>query len=456
MVAATLDRWMAERMGLGTPSASGGEAAERRVLTHTALEAWQLAELRATIAYARAASPFYRARHDWPDIEIRGLEDVARLPFTRPADLLRNDPPFLALSQGAVARVVTLATSGTSGPAKRLHFTAEDQEATIDFFHHGMALFARPGDRVAIAFAGERPGGVGDGLATAVRRLGATPLLTPLAPGPAEFAERLRAAKPDVVAGPPVPLLAAARVSASDGGAPIAIRAALLSSDHVAKSLSRAIAKAWGVEVFEHWGMTETGYGGAVDCAFHCGCHLRESELYVEVVDPVTGARQPPGALGEVVVTTLRRRSVPLLRYRTGDLARLIDAPCACGSALRRLADFSGRIGAEAPLPGGGALTLPRLDEALFAIEAIADFSATVEDGAPMVLALRVATASPARAPAVAAAVRSRLAADPVVGPALASGALRLDVELADGAARLHDGKRRLHMSGAAACARCC
>lgn len=342
MIAATLDRWMAERIGLGSSRPADGAAAQRLVLTRADLDAWRLAELRATVAHARAASPFYRSQSGWPDIEIHSLKDFARLPFTRPADLLRNDPPFLALSQSAVARVVTLATSGTSGAPKRLHFTAHDQEATIDFFHHGMALVARPGDRVAIAFAGERPGGIGEGLATAIGRLGATPLLTPLAPGPTEFAERLRAAKPDVVAGPPVPLLAAARVSASDRGAPIAIRAALLSSDHVAKSLSRAIAKAWGAEVFEHWGMTETGFGGAVDCAFHCGCHLRENALYVEVVDPVTQAPLPPGALGEVVVTTLRRRGLPLLRYRTGDLARLIDEPCACGSVLRRLADFSG------------------------------------------------------------------------------------------------------------------
>ena len=55
--------------------------------------------------------------------------------------------------------------------------------------------------------------------------------------------------------------------------------------------------------------MTETGYGGAVDCAFHCGCHLRENELYVEVVDPETGEPLPAGALGEIVVTTLRRRA---------------------------------------------------------------------------------------------------------------------------------------------------
>ena len=200
-----------------------------------------------------------------------------------------------------------------------------------------MALFTRPGDRAAIAFPAGHPGGIADGLAIALRRLGAEPLLAPLSAGPVELAAWLRAAKPDVVAGPPVPLLAAARLAISDGGAPLRVRAMLLSSDHVAESLARAIAAACGAEIFEHWGMTETGYGGAVDCAYHCGCHLRENELFVEVVDPETGEPLPPGALGEVVVSTLRRRGVPLLRYRTGDLVRLIEEPCPCGSVLRRL-----------------------------------------------------------------------------------------------------------------------
>ena len=119
----------------------------------------------------------------------------------------------------------------------------------------------------------------------------------------------------------------------------------LLSSDHVAESLARSLAVAWGAEVFRHWGMTETGYGGAVDCDFHCGCHLREDELLVEVVDPEIGAPAPAGAVGEIVVSTLRRRGAPLLRYRTGDLARLIDEPCR---ADRRCGDSTASPAASA------------------------------------------------------------------------------------------------------------
>jgi phenylacetate-coenzyme A ligase PaaK-like adenylate-forming protein len=435
---------MAARTGLAPP------------LTRAAIDAWRLARLNETIAYARAASPFYRARRDGPDGPLARIEDVARLPFTAAADLLANDPPLLALSQSAIARVVTLETSGTSGPPKRLHFTPDDLEATVDFFHHGMALFARPGDRAAIAFPGRCPGGVAAGLAVALRRLGAVPVAAPSPLDPVALAAWLREERPDVVAGPPVPLLAAARVAANDGGAPIRARAVLLSSDHVAESLARSLAAAWGAEVFRHWGMTETGYGGAVDCAYHCGCHLREDELLVEVVDPATGAPAPAGAVGEVVISTLRRRSAPLLRYRTGDLARLIEAPCPCGSALKRLDGFAGRVGAGAPLPSGGELTLPRLDEVLFALEAVSDFAAVVETGAPATLTLSIAAPAPLRVAATLETVRARLAADPIVGAALRAGALSVEAAFADVAGFSSPAKRQLTIREAASCAQCC
>ena len=296
-----------------------------------------------------------------------------------------------------------------------------------------MALFTRPGDRVAIAFPGRSPGGVSAGLAAALRRLDAIPLVAPSSLNPDALAAWLRDERPDVVAGPPVPLLAAARAATHDGGARIRARAVLLSSDHVAASLARSLQPATsGAQVFHHWGMTETGCGGAVDCSHHCGCHLREDELLVEVVDPKTGAPAPAGVVGEVVVSTIRRRGAPLLRYRTGDLALLVDQPCACGSTLRRLDGFAGRIGGGAPLATGGESTLPQLDESLFAVEAISDFVAVVETGDPLTLKLSIASPSPLRVAATLAAVHARLAEDPVVGRALRAGRLRIEAGFCD------------------------
>jgi phenylacetate-coenzyme A ligase PaaK-like adenylate-forming protein len=407
------------------------------------LEALQFSRLAETIAHARARSPFYRDRADWPEGPIDGQAALARLPFTTPDDLVRADPPLAAVSAGEIERMVTQPTSGTTGAPKRVGFSAEDREATLDFFHHGMSLFTTARDRVAIAFPADRPGGVGDGLAAALRRLGATPLIVPSEATPEELADFLRREGATMAAGPPVRLLAAARVSRFDGGAPIRLRAVLVSSDHASGALRRGLERGFGADVHDHWGMTETGYGGAVECSAHAGLHVREADLLVEVVDPATGAALPFGEAGEVVVTTLGRRAMPLVRYRTGDRGRLIDAPCACGSRLVRLVGLDGRLDGDVAIDGR-RFGMPRLDEILFGVDGVCDFEARLVEGTPPTLVLSVAAVRSRPDTAIVAAVEAAVAADGLLGPLVATGRLRLSVGRAEGTIVPRRGKRRL------------
>jgi phenylacetate-coenzyme A ligase PaaK-like adenylate-forming protein len=183
--------------------------------TRADLVEYQIARLADTIAWAKQRSPFYRHRlAGVNERTLTSMDALRRIPFTSADDLRRSDPPLLCVSQSEISRVVTLDTSGTSGPAKRLFFTPDDQEATIDFFRCGMSVFTRPGDRVAILFPGERPGSVGDLLAEGLRRLGAMPVLVGWPQEPAATAARLQREQPDVVAGAPVAVLAVARSGA--------------------------------------------------------------------------------------------------------------------------------------------------------------------------------------------------------------------------------------------------
>lgn len=411
----SLDRWAARAMGLA------------RTPARADIECWQLAELRRTLAFARAMSPFYRRRADWPDAErLTTPADLALWPFTFPADLARAEPPLAAAPLSGVARVVTLATSGTGGASKRLFFTAEDLEATVDFFAAGMALFTRPGDRVAVLFPAGRPDSVGDLLARALNRIGAEARVPPTAAmaTPETLLAELRRLRPDVIAGMPVTLGALARTGLADGGAPLAVRAVLASADAVTAPLAATLTAAWGSEVFEHWGMTETGYGGAVACPCHDGLHLREADLYVEIVDPATGAPLPEGEVGEIVVTTLRRRGLPLVRYRTGDLASQRPGPCRCGSPLRRLGPILGRIEAGAP-----PLDRARLEEAIFAVPGVVDFALAVRRAEGILLT--VAIAARGDGAATAAAVRERLE-NLRRTRALSRERLQIDIRVAD------------------------
>ena len=96
--------------------------------------------------------------------------------------------------------------------------------------------------------------------------------------------------------------------------------------------------------------MTEMGYGGGVECDAHDEYHLREADLFVEIVDPESGSPMPDGVSGEVVFTTLIRRAMPLIRYWTGDTARYLTRPRPCGTTLRRLSRIQGRLANTASL----------------------------------------------------------------------------------------------------------
>jgi phenylacetate-coenzyme A ligase PaaK-like adenylate-forming protein len=114
--------------------------------------------------------------------------------------------------------------------------------------------------------------------------------------------------------------------------------------------------------------MTETGLGGGVDCRSHGGYHLREADLYFEIIDPDTGEAVPDGEYGEVVFTTLTRRGMPLIRYRTGDISRFIPGYCGCGTVLRKMDYIRGRISGNIKISDVHYLNLSKLDEKIFSM----------------------------------------------------------------------------------------
>jgi len=157
-----------------------------------------------------------------------------------------------------------------------------------------------------------------------------------------------------------------------------AVRSMLLCSDYSPASLRTRITELCGAETFLHWGSTETGLGGAVECEMHDGCHLRESQLILEIIDPATGLSQPDGATGEIVITTINRNGMVFLRYRSGDYGVLNRAPCSCGGTTARLCKISGR-NIEHRL-GSDTITSQKLDDELFALSGILDFRVELND----------------------------------------------------------------------------
>ncbi len=412
-------------------------------LTAEALAAYQLEKLRQTLDLARRKSPFYQKHLQDAPSRITSLGDVAQFPFTTAEDIRAHALQFLCVSQDEIQRVVTLDTSGTTGQPKRLYFTREDQELTIDFFQVGMSTFTAPGDKVLILLPGERTGSVGDLLAIALQRLGGHPIKHGIVGDIAETLAVIQAEKVDGLVGIPAQVLALARYSPD-----VRLKSVLLSTDHVPGAVVRALEHTWSCQVYNHYGMTEMGLGGGVDCQARRGYHLREADLFFEIVEPLSGRPVAEGEAGEVVFTTLTRQGMPLIRYRTGDLSRFIPGVCSCGTRLKTLEWIRQRVGGAISIAGQGQLTLADLDEALFALDGIYDFSATFSHGTGGDRLDVQARAMLDTGPALIGAVEAALETIPAVR--LARAADRLDVQieiLAGPPVPPPAGKRVLHIS---------
>jgi phenylacetate-coenzyme A ligase PaaK-like adenylate-forming protein len=431
-----LENWIARRLAI--PS---------HEFTRENLEHYHLKALQQTVAWARQHSLFY-AQHfaDIPNDLPRSLGDLPCLPFTSSEDLARHTSGILCVSQDEISRVVTMHSSGTCGEPKRLFFTESDQESALDFFAHGIAAMAAPGDRMLIALPGEREGSVGYQLAKGIARAGVLPIPHGLSTDEELTLAHMEQAKTTCIIGLPVQMLALSLANNACADSVFRrLRAIVLCSDHVPESLVRRLRQRTGCEIFEHYGMTEMGLGGGVDCAAHMGYHLREADLYFEIIDPATGEPLPDGETGEIVFTTLHRTAMPLIRYRTGDLSRFLPGPCGCGTILKRLERVRGRVDAVVSLGRWGSISISILDEALFDISGLLDFTATLDQNPPRRLAIS-AYAPDIGSTQITAAVRDTLRTLPVICHACTSGELELSVTSAQEHLSVTGAKRKIEV----------
>ena len=413
-----LDRWIKCRIGLEP----GGCFTREDVRCH------QLGKLRESLAYASEHSPFYRRQFSgcagFSTLNFQGFES---LPFTTAQDLVGDPLEFLCVSQSDVARVVTIRSSGTTGQPKRVFFDKADLELTVDFFQHGMSTLVQAGQHVLILMPGGLPGSVGDLLVAGLARMGAVGIVHGPVQDPEDAIDEILAHRAECLVGIPVQTLSLVRHPKSARIPPGSIHSVLLSTDYVPESIVAEIQRAWGCRVYQHYGMTEMGYGGGVECDAQDGYHLREADLLVEIVDPATGRKLPDGVSGEVVVTTLTRRAMPLIRYRTGDRARILPEYCPCGSTLRRLSKVQGRRANGAALGPFARLHMAALDEALFAIPDVLNFQAELIPANGFSRLCITVHCDPCRFPETLARVREALARVPAVRDAVAQRLLDID-----------------------------
>ena len=326
-------------------------------LTRENLEQLQLRRLNEILKRLKDRGGFYK---DYPE-KLDSLADLQKLPFTRAEDLSAYPGKFLLTSQSEVSRVISGATSGTTGPAKRVFYTETDTAHTVGFFAAGISEMLQAGEKCFIAFPFTGPFGLGDLIAQAVERLGGIPIRAGFGQTFGEMLALIKETQPETYIGFPVTLLSLARMY----GEYFPIKRALVSGDACPKGVMEELEKVLGNKLYPHYGSRECGLGGAVTCPAFEGMHLRENHIIPEIIDE-HGNVLPDGEYGELVLTTIGSDAMPLIRYRTGDYTRILP-PCSCAGVTKRIDAVSRR---EEAFP------IEKLDSRLFQFPWLVDYRA--------------------------------------------------------------------------------
>jgi phenylacetate-CoA ligase len=319
--------------------------AERECPVREKLEALQLDRLRRTLRHA-LGNPLHRRRlGEVAGDDFRDLQDWSRLPLST-KDELRDAYPWGLVCAPREQCLRVHMSSGTTGNPILNPYTRNDilqWGEVMARCYTAAGVTAR--DRIQITpsfglFTG------GFGFHYGAERIGA--MVIPIGAGRTALQLKLmRDLGASVLAGIATYPLRILEVARAEGLDPreFGWRVAILGSEMWSDDLRRLIERELRLETFDIIGMTETGGPGmGIDCVAHEGIHVWEDHYYCEVIDPETGRLRPDGDEGELVVSTLTREGLPLLRYRTHDLTRVVSRErCACGRTHLRIDRLRGR-----------------------------------------------------------------------------------------------------------------
>lgn len=320
----------------------------KETIDRAALAALQLQRLQDTVRRVAERVPFYQRKFADLGVKpesIRSLADLRRLPFTTSADLRENYPcGLLAVSRDETLRLHT--SSGTTGKPKAIFFSRTDVENAAELCARS---FVMTGVTKQDVFQNMMTYGLFTG--ALVTHYGAEKigcLVIPAGPGNSERQVLLmQDFRSTFIHLTPSYALYLADFLEKRGVRPrrdLALRKAFVGAEPYTEETRRKIEEGLGVDVYNSYGLSEmNGPGAAFECEHKQGMHLWEDHFLIEIIHPRTGEPVAEGERGELVMTTLCREAMPLLRYRTRDLTSILPEPCPCGRTHRRLSRIAGR-----------------------------------------------------------------------------------------------------------------
>lgn len=311
------------------------------------LQQLQLQRLRKTVATA-AHAPFYKevfAKQHITENTIQTVGDIRKLPFTTKADMRAHYPFGLVAGDMKADGVRIHSSSGTTGNPTVIVHSQHDLDSWANLVARCLYMV---GIRKTDVFQNSSGYGMftgGLGFQYGAERLGA--LTVPAAAGNSKrqikFITDFQSTALHAI---PSYAIRLAEVFQEEGIDPAAtsLKTLVIGAEPHTDEQRRKIEKMLGVKAYNSFGMTEmNGPGVAFECTEQNGMHFWEDCFLVEIIDPETGEPMPEGEIGELVLTTLDREMMPLIRYRTRDLTRILPDPCPCGRTHLRIDRIKGR-----------------------------------------------------------------------------------------------------------------
>ncbi|SFM31698.1 phenylacetate--CoA ligase family protein [Methanolobus profundi] len=309
------------------------------------IKEYKLFKFRELLAYVLDNSPYYQDLYANAGIaisDIRSYEDIEKLPLTEQVDLANKPYHFLCVPRKDIIREFT--SSGTTNMLKRMAYTQDELLEIVDSVISGlkMAGMDSKDDVLQIMYptitATWDPGLV---LSKACALGGFNSVIEDSLDAEQQI-KTMRESGTTFIIGTSSFLYDLSRQARGliEPGE-LGIKRMICSSEPLTEEMREEIESVWGCKTLRQWGMTELGLANAIECDHQNGFHLNNPDFLVEIIDPETGKVLPEGEKGELVVTTLRRKCMPLIRYRTRDITSIIDEPCQCGSCVdQRISDI--------------------------------------------------------------------------------------------------------------------
>ncbi|CAF29716.1 phenylacetate--CoA ligase family protein [Methanococcus maripaludis] len=312
------------------------------------IEKIQLERLKESVKRAYENVPLYKEKFDSVGLkpeDIKSLDDLKKIPFTVKDDFRANYPfGMFAVPKKEVVRIH--ASSGTTGKPTVVGYTKKDIRTWAELISRVVtAAGVTDDDTAQIAFGyGLFTGGFG--LHYGLENVGAS--VIPMSSGNTEKQIMLmKDFETTVLICTPSYALYIAEVAEKMGIDPkkdLKVRIGLFGGEACSESARTEIESKWGILATQNYGMSELmGPGVSGDCEYQCGMHISEDHFIAEIIDPKTGEVLPEGEIGELVITTLTKEALPVLRYRTKDMTSLTYEKCKCGRTTARMLKIRGR-----------------------------------------------------------------------------------------------------------------